>query len=326
MVNGAENTSAPGPGNALDCAPFLTWRLRALTLMQPGILAAAAAYFIWGLFPLYWRLLSQVPSTQIMAHRIVWCAIFVGGFLTLRNGPLWWRGIVAQRRLLLMLVTSAVLVGINWWLYIWSVNSGHIVETSLGYFINPLVSVLLGVVVLRERLTRAQWLAVSVAAAGVAYLTLSFGVLPWIALTLAASFGTYGLIRKVAVVEAVQGLAVESSVLLLPALAYLLWMESRGAGSFGHIDLAHNLLLALGGLVTALPLVLFAYGARRIPLALIGFLQYLAPTLQLLLGVFLFGEAFTRTHLIGFGCIWAALVIYAADSLLRSRRRVPSVQ
>ena len=289
--------------------------------MNQGLWAAAGAYFIWGLFPLYWRLLAQVPSTQIMAHRIVWCAAFVGIYLTVRNGPLWWRGIVAQRRLLAMLVTSALLVGINWWLYIWSVNSGHIVETSLGYFINPLVSVLLGVVVLRERLTPAQWLAVAVAASGVAYLTWSFGALPWIALTLAASFGTYGLIRKLAVVEAVQGLAIESSVLFLPALAYLLWVESRGAGSFGHIDPGHNLLLSLGGLVTALPLVLFAYGARRIPLALIGFLQYLAPTLQLLIGVFLFGEVFTRTHLIGFGCIWAALAIYAVDSIVRARRK-----
>ncbi|TXH05719.1 MAG: EamA family transporter RarD [Nevskiaceae bacterium] len=289
--------------------------------MNNGLWAAAGAYFIWGLFPLYWRLLAQVPSTQIMAHRIVWCALFVSGYLTLSQGARWWRTVAAQPRLLAMLTCSAVLVGINWWLYIWAVNSGHIVETSLGYFINPLVSVLLGVAVLRERLTPGQWLAVAVAAAGVAYLTWSFGALPWIALVLAASFGTYGLIRKLAVVAAVPGLAVESGVLFLPALGYLLWAEHAGSGSFGHIEVGRSLLLMLGGLVTALPLVLFAYGARRIPLSLIGFLQYLAPTLQLLIGVYVFGEAFTHTHLVGFGCIWAALAIYALDSLLRARLR-----
>jgi chloramphenicol-sensitive protein RarD len=291
--------------------------------MNKGLWAIVGAFFIWGLFPLYWRMLAAVPSTQIMAHRTVWCAAFVGVYLSVTKGPLWWRAVLAQPRLLLMLMTSALLVGINWWLYIWSVNSGHIVETSLGYFINPLVSVLLGVAVLRERLNPRQWLAVAVAAAGVAYLTFSFGALPWIALTLALSFGTYGLIRKLAVVEAVDGLAIESSVLLLPALAYLLWLESQGQGSFGHVSLGLNLLLCVGGVVTAVPLVLFAYGARRIPLSMVGFLQYLGPTLQLLLGVFIFHEAFTRTHLIGFGCIWAALAIYALDGLWRSQRKPP---
>ena len=287
--------------------------------MSQGLWAAVGAYFIWGLFPLYWRLLAQVPAAQIMAHRIVWCAAFVGIYLTLRKGPLWWRGLIAQPRLMALLATSAVLVSINWWVYIWAVNSGHVVETSLGYFINPLVSVLLGVVILGERLRLAQWLATGVAAAGVVYMSWGFGVPPWIALTLAASFGTYGLIRKIAVVEAVQGLAVESSVLLLPALLFLGWSESHGVGRFGHIDLAHNALLVFGGLITALPLVLFAYGARRVPLSLIGFVQYMTPTLQLLIGVLVFHEVFTRTHLIGFGCIWAALLIYAADGLLRRR-------
>jgi chloramphenicol-sensitive protein RarD len=234
---------------------------------------------------------------------------------------MWWRAVVAQPRLLAMLCASALMVGTNWWLYIWAVNAGHIVETSLGYFINPLVSVLLGVLVLRERLRSTQWLAVVVAASGVAYLTWSFGTLPWIALTLALSFGTYGLLRKIAVVPAIDGLAIESSVLFLPALAYLILMESRGLGSFGHLSLNTSILLSVGGAVTALPLILFAYGARRIPLATVGFLQYIAPTLQLLIGVLLFHESFTRTHLIGFGCIWAALVIYMLDSLLQSKRQ-----
>lgn len=293
--------------------------------MNQGLWATAGSFFIWGLFPLYWRLLSAVPPTQIMAHRIVWCAALAGGFLTLSKGPTWWRAVTEQPRLVLMLCASALMVGTNWWLYIWAVNAGHIVETSLGYFINPLVSVLLGVVVLRERLNPRQWLAVAVAASGVAFLTWSFGALPWIALTLAASFGTYGLLRKMAVVPAVDGLAIESSVLLLPAIVYLLLMEHEGLGSFGHLSAGTSALLVAGGAVTALPLVLFAYGARRIPLATVGFLQYIAPTLQLLLGVFVFHESFTHTHLIGFGCIWAALVIYMLDSLLRSRRAPASV-
>ncbi len=298
------------------CLPLATHESH----MNQGLWATAGSFLIWGLFPLYWRLLSSVPPTQIMAHRIVWCAALVGGFLTLRKGPMWWRAVVAQPRLLLTLCASALMVGTNWWLYIWAVNSGHIVETSLGYFINPLVSVLLGVVVLRERLNAVQWLAVAAAATGVAYITWSFGALPWIALTLALSFGTYGLLRKIAVVPAIDGLAIESSVLLLPALAYLILMESRGLGSFGHLSASTSLLLCVSGAVTALPLVLFAYGARRIPLATVGFLQYIAPTLQLLIGVFAFHESFTHTHLIGFGCIWAALVIYMLDSLLRSPR------
>lgn len=288
--------------------------------MNQGLWATAGSFFIWGLFPLYWHLLSQVPPTQIMAHRIVWCAALAGGFLTARKGPMWWRGVVAQPRLLAMLCASALMVGTNWWLYIWAVNAGHIVETSLGYFINPLVSVLLGVVVLSERLNPRQWLAVAIASVGVAYITWAFGALPWIALTLALSFGTYGLLRKMAVVPAVDGLAIESSVLFLPALAYLFLMETRGLGSFGHLALSTSLLLVIGGAVTALPLVLFAYGARRIPLATVGFLQYIAPTLQLMIGVFVFHESFTRTHLIGFGCIWAALVLYMLDGFLRAQR------
>lgn len=284
--------------------------------MQQGLLAAAAAYFLWGLFPIYWRWLSSVPSLQVMSHRIVWCALFVIGYLFAREGRVWLRTL--DRKLLLMLSCSAVLISINWWLYIWAVNSGHVVETSLGYFINPLVSVLFGVVLLRERLNRLQWLSVAVAAAGVAYLTLRAGHPPWIALTLAFSFGGYGLIRKLAVVPSITGLAVESGLLCLPALGVLLWNENQGSGSFMHSAAQVNALLVLSGLVTALPLILFAYGARRIPLTMTGVLQYLAPTLQLLVGVFLFGEPFTPVQAIGFGCIWAALAIYAADGLRRA--------
>ncbi len=287
--------------------------------MRQGLLAAAVAYLIWGLFPIYWKLLLAVDAPQIMAHRIVWCLLFVSIWLGARQGWGWIREL--SPRLLAMLGTSAVLISINWLIYIWAVNSGHIVETSLGYFINPLVSVLMGVLILRERLTPGQWLSVAIAACGVLWLTFQLGHLPWIALTLAFSFGGYGLVRKLAVVPSVQGLAVESGLLFLPALGYLLWAESSGNGAFGHTGLRMDALLIVGGLITALPLILFAIGARSVPLSTIGILQYLAPTLQLCVGVFLFDEPFSHAQAIGFGCIWFALVIYAIDGLWRARRR-----
>lgn len=288
--------------------------------MREGLLAAVGAYLLWGLFPIYWRLLREVPPMQIMAHRVLWCCLFVFAYLGLREGMAWRREI--KPRTLGLLIASALLIGGNWWLYIWAVNAGHIVETSFGYFINPLVSVLLGVVVLRERLNAWQWLAVACAGAGVVYLSWQTGHLPLIALALALSFGGYGLIRKIAVVPAVHGLAVESAVLLLPALALLGWAHGHGQGVFGHSALRTEALLVVSGLVTALPLVLFAYGARRIPLSLVGILQYLAPTLQLGCGVLLYHEGFSPVQAVGFSLIWAALLIYAADSFWRARRAV----
>ena len=284
--------------------------------MQQGLLAAAAAYLIWGLFPIYWRLLDGVPTLEIMAHRIVWCALLVVTYLSARDGAAWLRRL--NRKLMWMLCGSALAISVNWWLYIWAVNHGHIVETSLGYFINPLVSVLLGVFVLREKLNRAQWAAVSVATAGVIYLTLSAGHPPLIALALAFSFATYGLIRKLAVVPAIEGLAVESGLLFLPALALVFWSQAQGTAQFGHGGSHITALLILAGMITALPLVLFAYGARRIPLTMVGLLQYLAPSLQLACGVLLYGEPFTHVQMLGFSCIWAALAIYAADGLRRA--------
>jgi len=286
--------------------------------MRQGLFAAAAAYFIWGLFPLYWKLLTQVPALEIMAHRIVWCAVFVALWLSLREGWGWVRGL--SPRLLMLLIGSATLISGNWWLYIWAVNTNHVVETSLGYFINPLISVLLGVVVLGERLNQRQWLAVAIATVGVLWLSMQVGRPPWIALALAMSFGGYGLIRKVAVVPSVQGLMVESGLLFLPALAVLLWRGNQGLAAFGHLDSTIDTLLIVAGLVTALPLVLFAYGARRIPLSMVGILQYLAPTLQLACGVWVFHEPFTAAQAWGFSFIWAALLIYAADGLWRSRK------
>jgi len=287
--------------------------------VKNGILAATTAYFVWGLFPIYWKWLQEVPALQIMAHRVLWCALFVGAWLAATGGFRWLRAL--PRQVLLMLCGSCALIGVNWWLYIWAVNNGHIVETSLGYFINPLVSVLLGVLLLRERLNTAQWAAFALATAGVLWLTVHAGRLPWISLALAFSFGGYGLLRKLAVVPAVQGLMVESGLLLLPALAILGFAEAQGQGSFGHGGAQTDVLLMLAGVVTAVPLILFAYGARRIPLSLVGILQYIAPSLQLMCGVLIYQEPFTSIQLTGFACIWGALLIYASDGLWRSRRQ-----
>lgn len=286
-----------------------------------GLGATFAAFIIWGLFPLYWRELVVVPPLQITAHRIVWCTLFVVGFLLWRNGTGWLSATLARPHAVPMLLASSVLVSINGVLYVWAVNSGFVVETSLGYFINPLVNVLLGVIVLQERLNSRQWMAVALAAAGVAWLTWGLGRLPWIALTLATSFGLYGLIRKLVAVDAAPGLGVESLIMLLPALGYILWCERAGTGGFGHVGRYEDALLIIGGGLTALPLIAFAYGARRIPLSMVGIIQYVGPTMQLLTGVLLFGEPFSYTQLIGFGCIWGALALYAADGLWRLRIR-----
>ncbi len=291
--------------------------------MKGGFWATVGAFLIWGVFPIYWKALAEVPALQIMAHRLAWCFVLVAAWLTLRRGAAWWRPLVAQPRLLKLLCTSAVLIALNWWLYIWAVNAGHIVETSLGYFINPLVNVLLGVAVLKERLNRWQWLAVAVAASGVVWLTLQLGSPPWIALTLAISFGCYGLIRKVAVVEATPALGLESSILFVPAVVYLVWVQATGTAGFLQVSPAVDALLVASGVVTALPLILFAYGAQRIPYSLVGILQYIAPSLQLACGVLLYGEPFSAVQAQGFACIWLALGIYAADGFMRWRRAPP---
>lgn len=285
-----------------------------------GFWAVLGAFLIWGLFPIYWRAASAAPSLQLMAHRVAWCFVIVTGALLAMRGTAWIRPMLTQPRLVRMLVASSLLIAVNWFLYIWGVNNGHIVETSLGYFINPLVNVLLGVLVLGETLNPRQWLAVAIAAASVLYLGVSAGAPPWIALALAFSFGTYGLIRKLAVVDLLPALGFESGLLVVPAAAYLVWVDAQGVGAFGHVSRTLDVLLVASGLLTAVPLVLFAYGARRIPYSAVGVIQYVGPSLQLACGVLLFGEPFTTTRAIGFGGIWLALAIYAGDSLLRLRR------
>jgi chloramphenicol-sensitive protein RarD len=286
-----------------------------------GLAAAIGAFAIWGLFPLYLKPMAEVPALQIMAHRVVWCCLLVLGWLALRGELATVRAALSDPASRIRLAGSATLISVNWLVYVWAVNNGHTVEASLGYFINPLLNVVLGVVVLHERLNRAQWLAVALAAIGVLYLTVATAHPPWIALVLAASFGTYGLIRKVVRVESVPGLATETLLLAPFALAFLAWCELRGMGALGHASAGINALLVGSGLVTALPLALFAYGARLIPYSTIGIVQYIGPTLQFLIGVFVFHEAFTAERAVGFVMIWAALAIYAADGAYRTRRR-----
>ncbi len=285
-----------------------------------GLAAAVSAYLIWGVFPLYWALLGHLPALEIIAHRVLWCAVSVSLWLFWSEDRSWLRRALAGRRVGRLLIASSLLISINWGVYIWAVTNGRVVDASLGYFINPLLSVALGVGVLGERLNPVQWSAVGLAAVGVLWLTLSQGALPWIALVLASSFAVYGLIRKQVAVEAVPGVAIESLILTPVALGWLLWLAAAQRGAFLTGSTGQDALLIVGGVLTALPLIGFAYGARRIPYSLVGILQYISPTLQLLSGVLLLGESFGADRAIGFGCIWLALAIYAQDGW---RRRAP---
>jgi len=280
-----------------------------------GALAAVAAFFIWGLFPLFWSQLAAVPALQVLAHRALWCAVAVWLFLLIR-GDLGWAGTL-RPRLLGLLALGGVLISVNWGVYVWAVVSGHVIDTSLGYFISPLVSVLIAVAILREKLGLLQRAALLIAAAGVLLLGWHSGHPPWIALALAISFGTYGLVRKLAPFDSVHGLAIESSVMLLPAVLYLLWCEASGSGTFLHGHWRQDLLLVIGGPVTAIPLVLFAYGAQRVSMVALGVMQYIAPTVQLLLGIWVFHEPFGGVRQVAFACIWVALALFTGEALRR---------
>jgi chloramphenicol-sensitive protein RarD len=272
---------------------------------------------MWGLFPLYWPLLKPAVAVEILAHRVVWSLAVVVGLLAWSRKLAWVRG--ATRRQLLLLGMAALFISLNWGLYIWSVNHGHVVETSLGYFINPLVTVLLGVIALGERLRRGQWIALGLVALAVLGLSVEYGRPPWIALTLAASFGLYGLIKKKAGVRAVESLSFETAVLFLPAVGYLGWLQASGAGTFGHISPLKDALLVGGGLITAVPLLCFGAAANRIPLTTLGLLQYFAPTLQFLCGVLVFHEPMPAARLAGFCVVWAGLAVFTVDALARHR-------
>jgi len=285
-----------------------------------GLAAAISAFLIWGLLPLYLKLLQAVPVLQLTAHRVVWGCLFGFVLLAMRGEVDQVRSALSNPQTRWRLCLSAVLIAINWLVFMWAIDQHRVVEVSLGYFINPLLNVLLGVVVFRERLNHAQWLAVTLAAAGVVYLGWIGGHPPWLALAIAASFGSYGLVRKVVKVDALPGFAGETLLLLPVGLGYLVWCEVAGQGAMGHIGWGLNALILLSGPLTAIPLVLFAVGARRIPLSTVGLLQYMAPTMQLLSAVLVFHEPFSGPRVIGFVMIWSALAIYAIDGLLASRR------
>jgi chloramphenicol-sensitive protein RarD len=289
--------------------------------MNKGILAAIVAYTLWGVLPIYWKWLQVVPALEILCHRTVWSLVFVVLVLAVRRQWAWIRQARNNPKRLLVFVGSTCLLALNWFTYIWAVNAGHVVDSSLGYFINPLLSVLLGVLFLRERLRVWQAVAIGLAVVGVVFLTLGFGAFPWIALTLAATFGFYGLLRKTAPLGSLEGLAFETSVLSVPTLGYLIYLELAGTASFGHAGAMTSVLLAFTGVVTAFPLLMFAYAARKVTLATVGILQYIAPTLQFLLGVFVYHEPFTRARLVGFAAIWLALLVYSAEGLLAEKRR-----
>lgn len=291
--------------------------------MNKGVISAFAAYVMWGVFPIYFKWLQTVPAFQTVSHRVVWSFFFLVIVIALRGE---WKVFIQSlswKRFLIYL-GAGTLLGVNWFTYVWAIAQGYVVESSLGYFINPLVSVLLGMIFLGERLRPLQWIPVILAVAGVAYLTISYGSLPWIALILAFSFGFYGLIKKISPLGSLHGLTLETAAIFLPSLGILLVEEFRGVGAFGHDGWLISILLALTGVVTAVPLILFSIGARSIPLTTVGLLQYIAPTGQFLSGVFLFGEPFTKDRLIGFSIIWLALLIFTVENLTKVKSSVPA--
>jgi chloramphenicol-sensitive protein RarD len=281
--------------------------------LRKGIWYAVAAYTIFGFFPLYWKLLEHVSPLQTVSHRILWSCVFLLALMAATGRWSSLRTAARSPRIVGVYAAAAAAIAINWLIYIWAVNAGFVVQAALGYFILPLVHVVLGVMLLGERLRRAQWVAVGLAAAGVIYLTIVYRTPPWIALSLALSFGLYGLLKKTAPLDALQGLSLETSVLALPALAFLLFENHAGRGAFGHVGPLLTLVMIGAGPVTSIPLLLFAAAARRIPLSLMGMLQYINPSIQFLLGVFLYKEPFTRGQFVGFACVWAALVLFAGE-------------
>jgi chloramphenicol-sensitive protein RarD len=292
-----------------------------MTESRRGLLYAIAAYGIWGLFPLYWGLLKPAGALEILGHRIVWSLVSVLVLLAVLRRWGWFKTVLRSRRTTLILVGASVLIAVNWFTYIYGVNSGHVVETALGYFINPLVSMLLGVVVLRERLRRVQWAALGIGAAAVAVLTIDYGRPPWFAIVLAVSFGLYGLLKKMAGAPAAEGLAFESGVLVIPALACIIWLEIDGSAAFGHVSVGHALLMMGAGLFTAIPLLFFAGAANRVPLSTMGIVQYLAPLLQFLIGITIAGEHMPPARWAGFALVWLALVIFTLDGVRSAGRQ-----
>lgn len=287
--------------------------------MNKGILSGIAAYAMWGFFPIYWKLVHDVPALQLLGHRIGWSFLLLMAFIFVTRQWKDFRASAFHPKVLGIYTVAGVLLSVNWLIYVWGVNAGFIVETSLGYFINPLLSVLFGVFFLREKLRPMQWVPVALAAVGVTYLTVTYGRLPWIALSLAVTFGLYGLVKKLSPLGSVYGLTLETGIVFPVALIYLIFVQFNGAGAFLHDGLAVDLLLIGAGIVTSIPLLMFASAAKQIPLNMIGVLQYLAPTIQFLIGVLLYREPFDTQRFIGFGIVWLALVIFWVENIIAHR-------
>jgi chloramphenicol-sensitive protein RarD len=284
-----------------------------------AFIAAVASFATWGLVPIYWKLLSRVPALEILAHRFVWTIVFLGLLLSWQER---WREVIGnlrRRRSALFCLGSGIMVGLNWLLFIWAVNIGHVLETSLGYFMTPIVNVLLGAFILRERLSAWQTASILIALVAVSILAFGYGHFPWIAVGLCTSFGLYGLLRKQSGTAAIPGLFLETLFLLPLALVYLVILANRGALTFGPLHLALSAILTTSGIVTAVPLIWFGYAARHLRLVTIGFLQYLSPSISFILGLFVYHETFTRQHFITFLLIWIALVLVSAEAVLRWR-------
>ena len=287
---------------------------------RKGVLYGILCYGTWGFFPLYWKMLQHVPPVEILCHRMFWSMVFMATlFVGIRRYPV--RQHVRTRRQFLLLFLTGALMAANWGVYIWAINNGHIVQSSLGYYINPLLNVLFGFLFLKERLNRVQCVSLLLAVIGVTYLTVDFGSFPLISIVLALTFALYGLVRKKIDIDATSALTVETIYMSFPALAYLVVTFLQGNNALNDFHLPTALLLAMGGVVTALPLLWFGKAAERIPLSTMGFIQYLSPSLQLLIGVIIFGEPFTTSHVVCFSCIWLGLILFSADSVIRSRRK-----
>jgi chloramphenicol-sensitive protein RarD len=282
-----------------------------------------ASYAFWGFFPIYWKALAGIPSLELICHRIVWSFLLLAVMVTRSQElrPLWQA--MQSPRMVGIYAVAAIAIATNWLIFVWAVGVSQIVQVSLGYFINPLLSVLLGMIVFHERLRRLQWISVALAALGVTYLAVALDAFPWISLSLAATFGTYGLMKKLAPLGPVQGLAFETGILFIPAALYLIVEGAMGRGAFMHAGSLRNMLMLGSGPVTMLPLLMFAAGVRRIPLSLVGMLQYINPTMQITIGVMLYREPFTRVQLVGFGLVWSALALFAIEGYA-TRRSPPS--
>ncbi len=289
-----------------------------------GLVAGIAAFVTWGIVPVYWKLLRFLPAGEILAHRFVWTCVFMVLLLSWQRGWPEVFGILRSRRTALFCAASGIAISVNWFVFIWAVNAGHVLETSLGYFMTPLVNVLFGALFLRERLTRPQLVSVLLATGAVLYLTLGFGRLPWVALTLCFSFGLYGLLRKVSGAAPIPGLFLETTMIFPLALGWLFYIRGAAGPHFGSASLGLSLLLVSTGIVTGVPLLWFAHAARHLRLTTLGFLQYLAPSCTFFLGVFVYHEPFRRAQMLTFALIWIALVIFTADALARWRSTRPS--